>query len=70
MVRYWRGKGLRAVVYINDGIVAVKGKDKAVALSQQVRKDLLLAGWVVSVKKSQWELGRSIRWLGECLGIK
>ena len=64
LVRRWRGKGLRAIVYIDDGIVAVKGKDKAVTASQQVQKDLLLAGWVVNVKKSQWEPDRSIRWLG------
>ena len=48
--RYWRAKGLRAMVYIDDGIVAVKGNDKAVAVSHQVQRDLLLAG-SVNVKK-------------------
>ena len=33
MVRYWRGKGLRAIVYIDDGSVAVRGRDKAIAAS-------------------------------------
>ena len=70
VVRYWRGKELRTIVYVDDGIVAIKGKDKAVAASQQVQKDLLLAGWVVSVKKSQWEPDRSIRWFGFGLDLE
>jgi len=29
LVRYWRGRGLKAIIYLDDGIVAVKGKDAA-----------------------------------------
>ena len=29
VVKYWRGQGLRAVIYIDDGIVAVKGERAA-----------------------------------------
>jgi len=25
LIRYWRGKGIRVVMYIDDGIVAVEG---------------------------------------------
>ena len=35
------------IVYIDDGIVAVKGTVKAIAESEQVQNDLLEAGWVV-----------------------
>ena len=41
MVKPWSGRGLRAVVYIADGIVAVKGGDKAIRESLQVRRELL-----------------------------
>ena len=29
IVRYWRGKGLKAVVYLDDGLCAVKGREEA-----------------------------------------
>ena len=44
MVKYWRGRGLRAIVYIDDGIAAVKGEGAAKRESELVRKDLLDAG--------------------------
>ena len=64
LVKHWRGRGLRTIVYIDDGIVAVKGMDRAIAESEQVQKDLLHVGWVVNVKKSQWMPVKSITWLG------
>ena len=57
-------------MYIDDGIVAVRGRDKAIAASQQVQKDLLQAGWVVNAKKSQWEPARMIAWLGFDLDLQ
>ena len=36
LIRYWRGRGLKAIIYIDDGIVAVKGKDNARRESQMV----------------------------------
>ena len=29
LVRFWRGRGLKAIVYLGDGIIAVKGKSEA-----------------------------------------
>jgi len=26
LIRHWRGRGLKAIVYLNDGIVAIKDK--------------------------------------------
>ena len=64
LVRYWRGRGLRtvvylddgiaAVVYLDDGIAAVKGKDKAIHESKVVQSDLARAGLIVNIEKSQW----------------
>ena len=36
LIRYWRGKGIRAVMYIDDGIVAVEGREKAHEVSLMV----------------------------------
>ena len=29
LIKYWRGQGLRALLYLDDGIVAVKGEKQA-----------------------------------------
>ena len=64
LVRYWRGQGLRAVVYLDDGIIAVEGEEAASRASEAVKDDLRKAGFVIHVKKSQWEPTRNIVWLG------
>ena len=52
LVRFWRGRGLKAIVYLDDGIIAVKGKPRALNESTQVQCDLQHAGFVVNVEKS------------------
>ena len=64
LIRYWCGRGLKAIIYIDDGIVAVKGKDNAMRESQMVRRYLESAGFVVNTEKSQWEPCESLEWLG------
>ena len=38
LVRYWSGRGLKAIVYLDDGIVAVQGFERA------LHKGLLVKG--------------------------
>ena len=64
LVRYWRGRGLKAIVYLDDGIIAVKGKAKAREESERVRHDLESAGFIVNMEKSVWEPAYVIEWLG------
>ena len=33
LIRLWHGKGLREIVYLDDGIVAVEGEEQAVQLA-------------------------------------
>ena len=63
LIKLWRGRGLKAIIYIDDGIIAVKGEDKAKRESLSVRKDLESAGFVVNIEKSQWEPCKSLEWL-------
>ena len=42
LVRLWRARGLKAIVYLYDSIVAVKGKHEAVEDSKQVKTDKYL----------------------------
>ena len=41
LVKYWRGQGLRAILYLDDGIIAVSGREAAVQASHKIRQDLL-----------------------------
>ena len=54
LVKLWRGKGLKAIIYLDDGIVSVKGEHQAVEASSQVKLDLENAGFVINAEKSSW----------------
>ena len=64
MVRYWRGKGLKAIVYLDDGIIAVKGETAALEASSRVKQDLESAGFVTNTEKSIWVPSQELEWLG------
>ena len=63
VVRYWRARGLRIVVYLDDGI-GMAQKEKAPAASELVRQTLKLAGFVTHKQKSRWETTKCLQWLG------
>jgi len=48
LIAYWRGQGLKVVLYLDDGIVAVKGEDLEKRVSIQIRNELGKAGFVVN----------------------
>ena len=62
LIRYWRGRGLKAIVYLDDGIAAVKGKEEALVESARVKQDIENAGFVINGEKSIWE--PSVLWSG------
>ena len=64
LVKYWRGRELRTVLYLDDGIVAVKGKESADQESRQVQLDLANAGLIANNAKSQWVPVKKLTWLG------
>ena len=55
---------MHTVLYLNDGIVAVKGKENADHESSQVRQDLAKAGLIANDVKSQWTPVKKLTWLG------
>ena len=64
LIRYWRGRGLRVVLYLEDGIVAVQGKEEAMQEGERVQSELLEADLIVNNTKSQWVPTKSLIWLG------
>jgi len=69
LVKYWRGRGLKAIVYLDDGIIAVKGEAEAKAERMAVKRDLELAGLVINVEKCAWEPSHQMEWLGFCIDL-
>ena len=35
LIKHWRGKDNKAIIYLDNGIVAVKGKEKALEMSSK-----------------------------------
>ena len=47
----WRGKGgLKAIIYLVDGIVSVKGEHQVREATAQVRGDLENAGFIINAE--------------------
>ena len=63
LVRFWRGRGLRVVLYLDDGIVATR-QEKAIQESEQVQRDLCREGLVANSSKYQWVPSKQLIWLG------
>ena len=51
LVKYWIQQGLRIVLYLDNGIVAVQGEQAALVASKAIQEDLDRAGLVVNVAK-------------------
>ena len=64
LTKYWRGQGLRVIIYLDDGIVSINGKEAAGRASQQVRGDLQRAGLIEHTDKCIWTPTQCLNWLG------
>ena len=69
LVGYWRRKGLRIVVYLDDGLCAVTGEERACEASALVQSTLENSGFVANVEKSKWTPTRHLQWLGFVLDL-
>ena len=58
------------MVYLDDGVVAVQGKDAAGAASRKVKNDLSSAGLVENVVKSNWVPSQCLVWLGFVINLE
>ena len=69
LIRLWKGRGLKAIIYLDDGIVTVRGKERAIRESASVKRHLESAGFVVNIEKSQWDPSHSMEWLGFLINL-
>lgn len=64
LVRLWRSEGIRAILYIDDGLLMMDGLEQAMTQGSFVRQSLQAAGFVVNQEKSQWKPMKTAKWLG------
>lgn len=64
VVRYLRAKGIRIVVYIDDGIAVGADFEQTKAISESIEMTLSNAGFVLNQEKSKLYPSKCVRWLG------
>ena len=64
LIRHWHGRGLNAIVYLYDGMVATKDREQALRESVQVKFDLDNASFIVNNEKYNWEPSCNTEWFG------
>ena len=69
LVKRWRSKGLRCIVYIDDGIYAAKSRDRCVEGTGMIVDDLTLAGFILNIPKSKLTPQQIGQWLGFILDL-
>ena len=71
LTTYWHSKGIRAVLYIDDGIVVFSALELAAGNPvAQVREDIGKAGLTLNVQKSCFSPSQQGIWLGFVLDFE
>ena len=60
LVKWWRSLGIRAIVYINDGIVAAESESQCLEHEEIVLSDLKEAGFILSTDKCHLKIRYSL----------
>lgn len=69
LVKRWRSKGIRCLVYIDDGICAEESKEQCSAAMSTIVSDLDRAGFILNAQKSRFEPQQIGTWLGFTLDL-
>ena len=64
LVNHWRGKGIKIIIYLDDGFGAEKDLYTALLHSKIVHKDVVDSGFVPNEDKSIWDPVRDLIFLG------
>ena len=63
LVKYWWGKGVKIVVYLDDGIGAGKGHKGSTEASTCVKNTLIKCCFVEHPEKCKWNPSTTVKWL-------
>ena len=63
LVKRWRLVGMKAIMYIDDGICSAKSYNEAESHGIRIKDDLDKAGFVINVEKSKLAPQKKGKWL-------
>lgn len=64
LIKKWRGEGTCVTMYLDDGIGIGNDFQSTRSVSESVREDLRLSGFVINERKSVWLPVQNLVWLG------
>ena len=64
LVRHWRGSGIPAIMFLDDGGFFEPNDQFALKNSLHVKRDLIRSGSIFSIKKSKFTPSTKMTWLG------
>ena len=70
LVALWRSKGIKIVLFLDDGCCCENNFEKTLAHSNFVKNVLKRSGFVANEDKSVWEPTKSLTWLGICVDLQ
>ena len=65
-----RGRGIKAIIYIDDRIAALRGFEVTKSVSKLVINDFLSFGFVINNEKSDFNPKTKKNWLATTIGIR
>ena len=66
----WRGRGIKDIIYIDDGIATFRGFEIAKSVCELVRNNLLSAGFVINNEKNDFNPKTKGKWLGTIIDTR
>lgn len=70
VVAFWRAKGHRIIMFLDDGIGGAKNFDLAVRSSNFAKETLMSLGFLLAEEKCQWEPVQQAIWLGHYIDMQ
>ena len=64
LIKFWRGKSLKVVMYLDDGLAGANTMSDSIKLSLEVQSDLKKLGFILAEDKCQWAPSQIVTWLG------
>ncbi|XP_071149234.1 uncharacterized protein [Mytilus edulis] len=64
VVQYFRQKGIKIIMYLDDGIGGGENYEKALEISYQVHTELQMFGFLIAEQKCNWQPSQTVKWLG------
>ena len=64
VISWWRSKGHKVVMFLDDGLGGCSNFDDAVNLSKEIQTSLQDFGFLIAHDKCVWEPSQVVQWLG------